>query len=164
VKRYIKSAITNIFDEDPEVREQVAKDPRTPADVLVKLADDDSGYVRSYVAENPNTPVDVLKQLACDLSQGVRGSVAMNPNASDQILKVLTKDWDSWVRLMAVRHVRDKNLLAQLAEDEDPDIRYNVAYNLNTPLDILLRLQYDEDEDTKLQALSSLRDLGYTGD
>ena len=164
MKRYIKSAITNIFDEDPEVREQIAKDPRTTAAILVQLADDAHCYVRSYVAENPNTPVDTLKQLACDPSQGVRGSVAMNPNTTDQIFQILANDYDRWVRKMVASHTKDKVLLEKLAQDDDPEIRWSVAYNLNTPADILGGLLYDTDEDTRQQARWSLNDLGYTGD
>ena len=164
MKRYIKAAIANIFDEDSEVKQSIAKDPRTPADVLAQLANDENCWVRSSVAENPNTPVDALMQLARDSYQGIRGSVAMNPNATDQIFEMLSKDYDIWVRKMVASHAKDRGLLEELAQDDDPEIRWSVAYNLNTPVEILSGLLYDVDEDTRQQARWSLNDLGYRGD
>ena len=48
------------------VRSVVARNPKTPAEILRKLAEDENQEVRSAVAENPRTPVDILRKLALD--------------------------------------------------------------------------------------------------
>ena len=46
---------------------QQAKNPNTPADVLVALSKDEDEWVREEVARNPNTPADVLVALSKNL-------------------------------------------------------------------------------------------------
>ena len=48
------------------VRERVARNPHTPADVQARLAHDDKTEVRRAVAENPAAPEKVLEKLAGD--------------------------------------------------------------------------------------------------
>jgi len=71
MKRYIKSAITPISEESFELQLAVARNPRTPPELLRQLAavkEGDNDYFRDDVLmnvfQNPNTPVDVL----CDLA------------------------------------------------------------------------------------------------
>ena len=52
---------------DWEIRSEVAKNPNTPADILVCLSTDEAGSVRIAVAEHPNTPVDTLIELSNNL-------------------------------------------------------------------------------------------------
>jgi 3-methyladenine DNA glycosylase AlkC len=63
-------------------RHEIARNPSTPADVLVRLATDKNKYVRMCVAANPSTPVDVLAQLAADENKWVRWYVANNPQTA----------------------------------------------------------------------------------
>ena len=52
-----------ILSSDIEVRITAARNPNTPADVLVELAKDSYCDVRREVARNPNTPAEVLAKL-----------------------------------------------------------------------------------------------------
>ena len=58
MKRYIKSAIGNIFEEDYLTRFEIAKSSTDPI-ILRKLASDDVELVRLGVYNNPNAPQEV---------------------------------------------------------------------------------------------------------
>ena len=59
---------------------ELAKNPKTPAESLVELANDRDWHVRSYAASNPNTSAETLAELAKDEDIYVRCSAASNPN------------------------------------------------------------------------------------
>ncbi|MGL6344702.1 MAG: hypothetical protein ACRC80_36820 [Waterburya sp.] len=72
------------------IRVAIAENSRTSADMLNKLADDQSFYVRTAVAGNPNTSVDDLHKLAGDQDEDVLDAVTSNPNTSaDDLHKVV---------------------------------------------------------------------------
>lgn len=65
MKRYIKSVVSKASDEnDIEVRQEIAEDPKTPLSTLIDLALNSSMfYARARVALDPKTPADVLWKL-----------------------------------------------------------------------------------------------------
>ena len=103
------------------VRKRVARHPKTPANVLERLA---KGRMAEHVCRNPNiprelldklvvhggsdvlcsiavtesTPVDILERLSHDGSYLVRGYVASNRSTSEWLVKKLAKDSDISVR------------------------------------------------------------------
>ena len=77
-------------------KEELAKNPNTPSEVLKVLATDKDGYVRQYIAFNPNTPSEVLKVLATDTEWFVRCGVIFNPSTPVEILQLLATDKDSY--------------------------------------------------------------------
>lgn len=79
MKRYIKSAISDILNEGWEIRQELAKDPSTSPRDLAYLATDPSQYTRQKVAHNPSTPADTLRKLAQDPYPAVRFWVDRNP-------------------------------------------------------------------------------------
>ena len=114
MKKYIKSAITPISDEDvvsrmtiarvsddPEILRELAADPdddvrievadneNTPEDVLRLLAED--SYADFAVARNPKTPIDLLEELSESGDTSVRYSVAENPSTPPYLLYQLSK-------------------------------------------------------------------------
>jgi len=50
--------------------------------------------------------------------------------------------------------------LRQLAHDRDPNVRYRVARNRNTPAETLRQLARDADKDVRNQAMENLRERG----
>ncbi|MBI5165073.1 MAG: hypothetical protein HY985_14370 [Magnetospirillum sp.] len=74
------------------MRGGVAKNPATPPDVLVKLAEDQEKWVRNSVAQNLATPPDILAKLAEDREEEVRNSVAENPATPPDILAKLARN------------------------------------------------------------------------
>jgi hypothetical protein len=79
-------------DSSGDVREAVADNPKTPANILTALAGDATSAVRMAVAANVKTAADCLEKLAGDSVNYVRWSVAHNENTPPGILKNLTKD------------------------------------------------------------------------
>ncbi len=73
-------------DDIADVRRGVARNPKTPQEILLQLASDDVIYVLWEVARNPNAPEDILIRLADDNIADVRQGVARNPNASGEVL------------------------------------------------------------------------------
>jgi hypothetical protein len=84
-------------DDSGDVREAVADNPRTPAEVLTALSGDSASSVRMAVAENLKTPEASLERLATDKVNYVRWGVAHNESTPPAILKGLTKDPDKHV-------------------------------------------------------------------
>ena len=98
MKRYIKSAISDILKEDWRTKQALAKDPNTSPRDLAYLATDTSQYTRQKVAQNPNTPEDVLRKLARDPYPDVRACVKLNP-ARPEDLQVIVDDRSGVVEL-----------------------------------------------------------------
>ncbi|NNC10379.1 hypothetical protein HII28_00570 [Planctomonas sp. JC2975] len=95
--------------ENPKIRESVASNYNTPADLFETLAHDPDAGVRGCVARNEATPCDVLRELASDGSETVRGWVAVNYFVPDDAMERLAQDASSTVRAL----VRWKESLAE---------------------------------------------------
>ena len=91
-----------------EQKIELAQNPNTPQETLVKLATDNEDSIRWGVAENHNTPPEVLIKLASDKYSGLRWWVAQNPNTPPKTLKVLASDEDFDVRESAKKNL-EKN-------------------------------------------------------
>ena len=66
MKRYIKSAVTDISNEPKEVRVEIARSSDNES-VLAQLSKDSDATVRWWVATNNSTPLDVLSDLTDDV-------------------------------------------------------------------------------------------------
>jgi len=75
-----------VTSKNGEVRAALADRPYEPA--LPDLAQDQLVTVRVAVAKQPRTPLDVLKVLAADNNVKVRKAVHANPSATDEIKAV----------------------------------------------------------------------------
>ncbi len=60
-----------------EVRDAIAQNENTPADVLTELSQDESWEIRESVAYHKNTPQNILDILANDENENVRQAVKM---------------------------------------------------------------------------------------
>ncbi|MEH1934599.1 MAG: hypothetical protein V7L14_12940 [Nostoc sp.] len=90
--------------------EAVRKNPKTPPDVLEKLAQKDP----RTVSKHPNTPPELLLEFSKSVDSRLRESVAENPNAPVSILE-------------------------QLAQDDSSEVRRYVSGNPNTPISLLFK-------------------------
>jgi hypothetical protein len=136
------------------VRENVAGNPSTPADVLRALAVDNWSGVRVAVAGNPATPlslrVTLLEQLAKENDGDVRKAIADNPSTPVALLEQLAKDAHILVRKSVARNPSAPiALLEQLAKHADSDVRESVAGNPSTPADVLRALAVDNWSDVR---------------
>ncbi|WP_158590251.1 5'-3' exonuclease H3TH domain-containing protein [Deinococcus sp. RM] len=133
VARHQKSDVgaldTLAGDQTWQVRWGVALNPATPAPVLHKLSEDSDEDVRQAVVRHANCPGVVLSSLATDDSDQVKYAVALNSRTPREGLETLMED--DWELRQAVARNPEcpLDLLSQLAEDEDDDVRRAVAGN-----------------------------------
>lgn len=106
------------FSSSMEARWAVAKNPHTPTNTLLMLAQDEVNLVRALVATNPNTPSKILEKFFHD-EKIVRDGLSGNENTPLKLLAILAKDNDKMVRLRVVNNqATSKEILLQLCEDE----------------------------------------------
>ncbi len=110
--RYIaQTAATLIAEQQGEyTAEAVRENPKTPPDVLEKLAQKDP----RTVGKHPNTPPELLLEFSKSVNERLRESVAENPNAPVSILE-------------------------ELAQDDSCEVRRHVSENPNTPISLLFK-------------------------
>src|ERR1700679_2990672 len=82
----------------------LACDPRTPGEILARLAESANTSVLGRVAEHRNSPRELLARLARHDHPEVRSAVTENDSAPLE-------------------------LIFELAQDESPDVRYSIAEN-----------------------------------
>lgn len=165
MKRYIRSAIVNLDDEDIPTQHEIAKTTNR-ATVLSQLARHEEWYVRQEVASNPSTSASVLAVLADDYDSSVRNSVARNPNTPADILRKLSEDSSGSVRAnIGSNPNTPADILVKLSTDVDPCddyiVRFAVAFNKNTPVATLHEMLNDTSKYVRERACKTLAELGY---
>ncbi|WP_051259328.1 HEAT repeat domain-containing protein [Schaalia suimastitidis] len=134
-------------DDEEDVRWSVARNEKTPPEVLAALAEDEYFLVPCGVAKNTSTPVEVLERLA--KSDDAR-YVAENKSTPVELLEALAGDDEEDVRAsVAANEKTPPEVLAALAEDDSEDVRLKVAENEHTPVEVLERLAGSDDEDVQ---------------
>lgn len=120
-----------------------AQNPATTADVLRRLAGCEEPSIRRAVAKNPNTPVDAALQLAEDAPE----SFIENPAVSLLVLEdPAFLQCLSEKALRGVLNVEETPpaWLRWAASHEDAQMRRLTARHAHTPLEVLKRLADDE--------------------
>ena len=165
MKKYVKATefweTLDPFDLDYLSRACVAA--HTPDPVLLEAYQyDPESFVRGSLAENPNTPASVLENMISGPHSSYElEAIARNPNASaDTLTKLflsltdldltsesLGDDYDDIVRGIAFNPNTPKDLLQELSEAADAVVRSCVASNPSAPLDALEYMaDWDEEE------------------
>lgn len=83
---------------DITIRQRLAANRTTPAEVLARLSEDADEQIRLLVAKNPSSPHHVVAKLARDSAASVRLGLATDHHCPVEILSVLADDEDSAVR------------------------------------------------------------------
>lgn len=127
-------------NEDRSVLSSVAQNPNTPEHVLAKLAKSKYFDVRVEVAKNPNAPKDALFQLIRYKDEVMSNDVILSfvvahPNASKDVLAIaltaLARDQAVRSRFLAAGNIdTPREILAQLINDVEPDVRDYACVNL----------------------------------
>jgi HEAT repeat protein len=113
------------------VRFKIASNEDTPGSILQKLADDRITDVRVAAASNPNTPADALARLACDRMWEVRREVASNPSTPEATLRELSSHWSFMVReAIAGNCCAPHDLLEVLSKDPDQSVSKAAAVGM----------------------------------
>jgi hypothetical protein len=122
----------------PEVRAIVAANVVTPPDLCRTLAQDSQYSVRAAAARNPSTPPDVLATLATDSDTGIRWMVLNNPALPPNVLAILADDpYDNVRYTVARNHRTSSDTLERLIYNGSPQVQEAVAGNQSTPPHVL---------------------------
>ena len=120
-----------------QIRSFIASNKNTSLSYLEQLAEDENWVVRKSVAANSNTPVKLLETLATDCNCFVK-------------LELL--DREDLCRFLRLKLSED------LAKSQNQYIKKQVARNKNTPKNILSQLENDRDPDVRLTAYKQILD------
>ena len=145
---------------DGTVRLNVARNPATSPNTLLRLAQDRDRRVRAHAAAHPSAPPEALPPLTLDRDRLVRQRAAANPNTPAHALVGLAAT--THFRLGPERYEVAMNpssppeALAVLALDSNVKIRLEAAKNLNTPSEALDDLCADNDSKVRRAAAATL--------
>ena len=130
MKRYVKSAVMSISDEDPNTKYDLAGEP--DPDILRTLSEDSDDWVVGRVALNPNTPRQLLTKLSNHHNWGVRYGIAQNTATPIRTLRKLSKDKQYQVRrAVALNPSTPREVVECIAYyDPDGDVRESAFYAL----------------------------------
>ncbi len=162
-----KKVLTQLAqDDDWRVRQDVAKNPKTPSLVLVRLAADHDRDVRQAIAANPSSSSTILENLLADSHEAVRLAARSNKNAPPKTVRLLEQlenkdphltDLEQLPRWMAALVAAHPNispkLLETFAKNEESEVRIAVARNPKTPQRMLEDLLDDPDVEVLLSLL-----------
>ena len=153
MKRYIKSAVSPLSNEDPGARQEVAKASDRSLDEQMILVKDSNQPVIDYgvvvnVARNPNTPIYVLEKLIDHDNTLVRKSIACRKDIPIDMLIKLSDDDNNTVRWVVASNPNTPvNLIVEFSNSREQGARRSVARNPSTPTYVLERLAQDSDWD-----------------
>lgn len=142
-------------------QENLASDPKTPREILAKLALVKDPEVREKVARNPQTPIKILEKLAKDEDEWVRRSITENPKAPSQLLEELSKNVDFWIyHALVVNPNTPSSTLAYLASFNDQELNQKILVHPHTDLSLLLEiLKQNESLCVRLLAKENIPDI-----
>ncbi len=103
--------------KDLEIRLQIARNSKTPEDILASFAKASEWQLRLAIAFNLKTSIDTLQELVKDSYWEVRWAVAQNFSTSENILHELLKDKDAEIRDVAERRLEDTSEAANKNSD-----------------------------------------------
>lgn len=139
---YVLSMNSKLAAQDSERSERFI-DRDLLASNQLELADPQMHIVHKVIATNDTTPPAILDFLAGVDDECVRIRVAENANTAKDTLTKLSQDACPEVRV-AVAENGSNDVADLLSQDECADVRYAIAENTETPQDILIKLQEDE--------------------
>jgi hypothetical protein len=156
-----------VRDLEWSVRQAVAMNPALTAELLVSLAQDPEREVRQAVAEHRHTPQALLSELLHDIDENVRLSALRNPHLDAQTLEhyrarlVLRSSRSHFALNRAVALSRPEIPARELSKVRHwaaPEwvVRYAVAQNPKTPVEVLERLAQDGSRLVRARAAQSL--------
>lgn len=140
--------LVEVFQDDKKYHhliEGMARDYRTPLDVLQLLATNSSKYVRQNVALNRGCPPFLLSDMSDDKDPMVRSAVASNTRTPPKVLEKLSNDPDAALDVVQNGHT-PASAYRTLSESDNPFIRREVAQKSNVTADILSTLSHDKDD------------------
>ena len=124
----------------------VASHKHCPPLLLVHLSDSRSDRVRRFLIDNSSCPQGALHKFVSDPSSWVRSQFAASGRCPQTLLRRLAADDSREVREAVLTDACGQDLVAQLADDPHPRVRYRAASHRQCPRDVLKHLaRSDED-------------------
>ena len=150
MKRYIRSDISNILEEDYPTLARIASDPNTRPHTLRQLlnySNIGSYEIKKAIAKNPNATEDILRQLANHEYWGVQEAVATNPNAPiDVVLDTLKSGYDAKIYSQVLkRDPLEPELIDFFIHNARSSVRSLMAYRPELSLEMRQALCSDPD-------------------
>ena len=114
----------------------VARNPKTPVELLKKFSTWRNREMLLAVAQNPAAPTAIIESLAIEEYEAVRDAARSHPNAPSNI--------EELTNFVEEQPGTSPELLGRLASDKREHIRYLVAKHPKTPVSVLEILAQDD--------------------
>jgi hypothetical protein len=143
--------------EEP-LRYSAAFHPKSPSQLLTRLASDESLRVQCAVAGNSNTPASTLELLSKAGSIRIIAALASNPKTPNMLLWSLTKSGDVEVRTRVASNPGLSGWgVRELIQDGEREVRLALAKNSALSVNDLLRMRRDTDGSIKRAVRAAIR-------
>ncbi len=137
---------------------EIVDNPSTPSKALRRLFYLTNSKFNKFIASNPNTPKDIMKKLANIKDGEIIRRIVQNPNAPSEVLDKLAKKYGNYI--MCQNIASNPNTLPETLRELEKNscgfVLVNIAKNINTPEDVLMRLIDNEDVDISSNAKNTL--------
>lgn len=148
-KNYSKEEINDWMSRalDPHQQQSLSSDKNCPPEVLLWLAQNMNFMEYSGLASNPSLTEEIIEYIlrnSFDTQQKME--LIHHPKFNTPLMDIVCSDSDPFTRAEAVRYSNEKRL-AVFAKDPDPMVRCVVAENPYTPIEVLLELINDPDDE-----------------
>ncbi len=98
-----------LLEKYPLANEWVARNRKSPLQILHRLASDERSLVRTHVASVRRITEQTQLILAKDKEYSVRHTLAYNAKATRKVLEILSKDLESNISEKAIERLNAKN-------------------------------------------------------
>ncbi|AFY80667.1 hypothetical protein [Oscillatoria acuminata] len=133
-----------VVNPDPEIRSKLAAHPKTPPQILSKLAHDLDIEVRLALVNNPQIPRRILGEYICK-EMGEPPTKRSDLHSSSLVGDILKFSTEDSIQIEIGRNPNTpKRLLRRLANHSDPRIRSIVEKNPHTPPKCVVNLTQDK--------------------
>lgn len=141
MKRYIKSAIRNVGDEDEYTQMEIAWDSHTKGRQLDELVHSPHYDVQLAALENPNVNIQHLIAAANSSDPAFRAMAALNPSTPSDVLEMLSWDWsDQVICNVAGNPSTPADVLIRLLDHEDYMVRQKIGANPGITKDVMIEI------------------------
>ena len=132
---------------DPLLEDSLANDPNCPPEVLMWLAQNMNDMEYSAIGYNPSLTEEIIEYILRNSRNSFQKvELIQHPNFNTPLMDIICADSDPYTRAEAVRYSNEKRL-AVAAKDPDPIVRVVVAENPYTPIEVLVELLNDQEEE-----------------
>ena len=98
MKRYIKSDTQDLVCLDDDTLMNIASDPKTGKDTLMRLSKFSNPYIRIELARNPALTDELKRILAHDPDENVRVEITYFVDLPEDVIEDLSNDRSRYVR------------------------------------------------------------------